>query len=41
MEKGGAVAFSRTGDPETGEWADALILWVYGQVPAEFMAAAA
>lgn len=39
--KGGAVAFSRTGDPEAGEWADALILAVYGEVPAEFMAAAA
>lgn len=40
-EEGGAVAFSRTGDPDTGEFADALILGIYGEVPAEFMAAAA
>jgi hypothetical protein len=38
-EKGGAIAFSRTGDPETGEFADALILGVFGEVPAEAMAA--
>lgn len=38
-EKGGAVAFSRTGDPETGEFADALVLGVFGEVPAEAVAA--
>jgi hypothetical protein len=31
--KGGAVAFSRTGDPSTGEYADAVILGRFGEVP--------
>jgi hypothetical protein len=30
---GGAVAFSKTGDPQLGEWADAVILGRYGDVP--------
>jgi hypothetical protein len=30
---GGAVAFSRTGDPDIGEWSDAVILAIYGEVP--------
>lgn len=29
----GAVAFSRTGDPDTGDWEDAVILAEAGQVP--------
>jgi hypothetical protein len=29
----GAVAFSKTGDPQLGEWADAVILGRYGAVP--------
>jgi hypothetical protein len=29
----GAVAFSKTGDPQLGEWADAIILGRYGDVP--------
>ncbi|SDR29446.1 hypothetical protein SAMN05519103_01794 [Rhizobiales bacterium GAS113] len=29
----GAVAFSRTGDPATNEWQDAVILGRYGEVP--------
>jgi hypothetical protein len=29
----GAVAFSKTGDPQLGEWADAIILRRYGDVP--------
>jgi len=29
----GAVAFSRTGDPGTGEFADAVVLQSYGQAP--------
>jgi hypothetical protein len=29
----GAVAFSKTGDPATGEWEDAVILGRYGDVP--------
>jgi hypothetical protein len=33
--KAGAIAFSRTGDPSTGEFADAVILARYGDVPEE------
>ncbi|SEE65992.1 hypothetical protein SAMN05519104_6937 [Rhizobiales bacterium GAS188] len=29
----GAVAFSKTGDPATNEWQDAVILGRYGDVP--------
>jgi hypothetical protein len=29
----GAIAFSKTGDPQLGEWADAVILGRYGDVP--------
>jgi len=29
----GAVAFSKTGDPQLGEWQDAVILARYGDVP--------
>ncbi len=28
----GAVAFSRTGDPNTGDFSDAVILATYGEV---------
>ena len=31
--KGGAIAFSRTGDPATGEFDDAVILASFGEVP--------
>ena len=31
----GAVAFSRTGDPETGDFDDAVILGSFGEVPEE------
>ena len=31
--KGGAIAFSRTGDPVTGEFDDAVILASFGEVP--------
>ena len=31
--KGGAVAFSRTGDPQLGEFSDAVILARYGETP--------
>lgn len=37
----GAVAFSRTGDPETGDWDDAVILAALGRVPPEVESAAA
>ena len=30
---GGAVAFSRTGDPNIGEFADAVVLKTFGTVP--------
>ncbi len=33
--KGGAVAFSRTGNPALGEFQDAVILGRYGDVPAD------
>jgi hypothetical protein len=29
----GAVAFNKTGDPQLGEWQDAIILGRYGDVP--------
>jgi hypothetical protein len=29
----GAVAFSKTGDPQLGDWSDAVILGRYGDVP--------
>ena len=29
----GAVAFSKTGDPQLGEWNDAVILGRYGDAP--------
>ncbi|WP_375782185.1 hypothetical protein [Nitrobacter winogradskyi] len=29
----GAVAFSRTGDPGSGEFADAVVLRSFGEVP--------
>ncbi|SEF09689.1 hypothetical protein SAMN05444161_8306 [Rhizobiales bacterium GAS191] len=28
-----AVAFSKTGDPQLGDWGDAVILGRYGHVP--------
>jgi hypothetical protein len=34
----GAVAFSRTGDPGTGEFEDAVILKQFGTVPADLAA---
>lgn len=30
---GGAVAFSRTGDPATGEFSDATVIRKFGDVP--------
>ena len=33
--KAGAVAFSRTGDPDIGEFADAVLLFKTGEVPDE------
>jgi hypothetical protein len=33
--KVGAVAFSRTGDPDIGEFADAVVLFTAGEVPDE------
>jgi hypothetical protein len=32
----GAVAFSRTGDPSLGEFADAVLLRAFGEVPSAF-----
>ena len=33
--RAGAVAFSRTGDPDLGEYADAVLLATIGNVPAD------
>lgn len=35
--KAGAIAFQRTGDPQLGEFEDAVILGQYGEVPADLM----
>jgi len=35
----GVVAFSRSGDPETGDWDDAVILLFDGHVPNEVVGA--
>ena len=32
-QHGGAVAFSRTGDPQSGEFADAVVIARFGVVP--------
>ena len=32
----GAVAFSRSGDPNVGEFDDAVILKTFGEVPEDF-----
>jgi len=39
--KAAAVAFSRTGDPATGEWDDAVLIASFGEVPDEAMEAIA
>ena len=33
---GGAIAFSRTGDPDFGEFDDAVIIASFGSVPEDF-----
>jgi hypothetical protein len=33
----GAIAFSRTGDPDIGEFADAVVLFKAGEVPEDAM----
>ena len=35
--KAGAIAFSRTGDPMLGDFADATVLWQGGDVPAHLL----
>lgn len=37
----GAIAFSRTGDPDTGDYEDAVVLTLLGNVPAEVLEARA
>jgi formylglycine-generating enzyme required for sulfatase activity len=39
-ERPAVVAFSRSGDPVTGEWADAQIIYQAGELPDELFAAA-
>ena len=33
----GAVAFSRTGDPDVGEFDDAKMLWQAGEIPSDLL----
>jgi hypothetical protein len=33
--RGGAIAFSRTGDPATGDFEEAVVLERYGEVPVD------
>lgn len=35
ITKAGAVAFFRTGDPQVGEWAEAVLLTRAGETPAD------
>ncbi|MBR1193210.1 hypothetical protein [Bradyrhizobium sp. AUGA SZCCT0160] len=35
--KGGAIAFSRTGDPASGDFEDARILKTFGLIPEDFV----
>lgn len=37
----GVIAFSKTGDPDTGDYEDAVILTVLGRVPPEVLEARA
>lgn len=37
QERAGAIAFSRTGDPATGDYDDAVILCTHGLVPGEVL----
>jgi hypothetical protein len=37
---GGAVAFSKTGDPDLGDWQDAVVLATFGEVPMQVADAA-
>lgn len=39
-KKAGVIAFSRSGDPQTGDWGDAIVLWQAGVIPEEAMAIA-
>lgn len=38
-QKGGALAFSREGDPDVGDFDDAVILGRFGEVPDDAMVA--
>lgn len=37
QSQAGVIAFSRTGDPSTGEYSDAVIIAAYGQIPNEVL----
>lgn len=39
-QRAGVIAFSRTGDPDMGDWEDATILWQDGIVPEDVLAVA-
>jgi hypothetical protein len=36
-EKGAAIAFSRSGDPDVGEYDDATIIGIFGDVTDEIL----
>lgn len=37
QKSAGVVAFSRTGDPESDDWEDAMIISQYGETPSELL----
>lgn len=39
-ERDGVVAFSRSGNPATGDWDDAVVIWQDGVVPDDVLAMA-
>lgn len=36
-DRAGVIAFSRSGDPATGDWTDAVVLCEHGIVPRDLM----
>ena len=40
-ERAGVIAFARSGDPQMGDWQDAVILWQSGVVPEDLFEAVA
>lgn len=36
-QKASVVAFSRTGDPDAGDWDDAVVIKQFGELPSELL----